>query len=161
MVCGFFGSCLGEHVLEEEWGDEVVSRYKGVWMASGRFAGRGGDYLVNYTICCPQLAVATSMSFIILTHFDNVSVELSSWLCAVCVCEGVTVLFRVSVCVYAVTLCNNVLAFQVPRHPFLLSHLVLLVHCAKLTVSQLTHILYTHAHKYTNKYTQHSVFARK
>ncbi len=64
---------------------------------------RGGG-LIDETICCPQLAVATPMGLEILTHFDNVSVELYPWLCAVCVCaicvcKGVIVLFCVCVCV--------------------------------------------------------------
>lgn len=50
--------------------------------ADGSF-GREG--LIDETICCPQLAVATPMGLEILTHFDNVSVELYPWLCAACV----------------------------------------------------------------------------
>lgn len=79
-------------------GDEV-----GVWERVGRWLMvgvlGGVDRLFEETICCPQLAVATPMGLQILTHFDNVSVELYPWLCVVRVCEGVTV--SLCVCVYA------------------------------------------------------------
>ena len=71
----------------------------GVWGRVARVGGVGYR-LIGETICCPQLAVATPMGLEILTHFDNVSVELYPWLCGgVCVCEGVIVFFCLCVCV--------------------------------------------------------------
>ena len=149
-----------EHVLEEErggWGSgrgrvggsrammvEVLGR--GGW-------GGGGVRLIDETICCPQLAVATPMGLEILTHFDNVSVELYPWLCAVRVCEGVTVLLCVCVCVslclcVCVCMCVDVRYAVVFSHSSSLatlssySHLVLLVRCAKFPGLQLQ--LHTH-----------------
>lgn len=116
----------------------------------------GVDLLMDDTICCPQLAVATPMGLEILTHFDNVSVELYPWLCAVCVCEGVTVLF--CVCVHVcVCVCVDVHYAIVFSHssslatPSSYSHLVLLVRRAKFPGSQLT--LYRHLHNYTHTRT--------
>lgn len=48
--------------------------------------GRGSMHRVDVAICCPQLAVATSMGPANLTHLDNVSVVLSFWSNGVCIC---------------------------------------------------------------------------
>lgn len=89
--------------------------------------GDGGSFgcvdgLIEDTICCPQIAVATPMGFEILTGFDNVSVEPYPWLCIVCVCGGVIVCVCVHacVCVHVCVHSNIVLTFQLPLHTFLL-----------------------------------------